>query len=337
MKIEKLKEYVLVLISIGLSIFLIQYLHIISYIGKFVSLFTPVFIGLFYAWIFNPIIRKWSKKYSRNMICIMLFLLVVVFLIGFFYFLIPVVMKEFSEFMDLFPSFLSTIRKEMEHIGCLKYVEKIGNTVLDNMPDMILMGIKKLFGMIGNIVLGFVLGLYISFEYELMVQFLFRFFKKNDIDHLFIQLSDGVRKCIYGTFLVAFFVFLLDSIAFFIIGIDAPILLGFVCGITDLIPYIGPYIGGILAVIVGFTEKKSLGILAIIVCIIVQSIENYILQPMVMSKSVKISPVYIMIGLLVFGKLFGILGMILSTPILTMIKIIGSYLLDIFDKRKINE
>ena len=332
MKIESLKEYVLVLISVCLTFFLLKYLHILSFMKELFSLLSPVFIGFCYAWIINPLIRKFSKKYSRNLVCIVLFFIVLLCVFSFFSFLIPVVMKEFSEFMEILPSFLSFLRKEMEHIGCLKYVEQTGDMLFQNIPSVVLIGIKSTFGMLGNIVIGFVLGLYISFEYEKMIRFLFSFFKRKKIETLILDLSDGVRKCIYGTCLVAFFVFILDSVFFFVIGLDAPLLLGFVCGITDLIPYIGPYIGGALAVLVGFTEKKSLGILAILVCFIVQGVENYILQPMVMSKSIKISPVYIMISLLVFGKLFGVLGMILATPILTMIKILGSYYFSKFDK-----
>lgn len=62
------------------------------------------------------------------------------------------------------------------------------------------------------------------------------------------------------------------------------------------------------------------------ICVIVQSIENYVLQPIVMSKSIKISPILIIIGLLVFGNLFGVLGMILATPILAIIKVFIEYL-----------
>ena len=62
------------------------------------------------------------------------------------------------------------------------------------------------------------------------------------------------------------------------------------------------------------------------ICVIVQSIENYVLQPIVMSKSIKISPILIIIGLLVFGNLFGVLGMILATPILAIIKVFVEYL-----------
>ena len=105
-----------------------------------------------------------------------------------------------------------------------------------------------------------------------------------------------------------------------------PLLFGLLCGITDLIPYIGPYIGGAAAVLVGFGQSKTIGFLALICAFIIQLIENNILQPIVMSKATKLHPITIMIGLLIFGHFFGIIGLLLSTPILALLKVILSYL-----------
>ena len=80
------------------------------------------------------------------------------------------------------------------------------------------------------------------------------------------------------------------------------------------------------AVIVAFTESTPIGVGVLISCIIVQCIENYILQPIVMSKATKINPVLIIGALLLFGKFFGILGMIIATPILAFLKVMYEYI-----------
>ena len=131
-----------------------------------------------------------------------------------------------------------------------------------------------------------------------------------------------MRKYVNGVLSVSSIIFFGCSIGFAIIGLKAPILFGIFCGITDLIPYIGPYIGGAAAVIVGFSQSPTIGILALIVVIIFQVLESYIIQPIVMSKTMKLHPVTILIGLTVFGSLFGIPGMILATPIISFLKII---------------
>ena len=122
-----------------------------------------------------------------------------------------------------------------------------------------------------------------------------------------------------------------DTIAFSIIGLESPLLFGVFCGLTDLIPYIGPYIGGSAAVIVGFSQNTKIGLAILIACVIVQLVENYILQPIVMSKAIELHPVTIIIGLLLFGHFFGIIGMIIATPILALLKVIYEFICQRFE------
>ena len=127
------------------------------------------------------------------------------------------------------------------------------------------------------------------------------------------------------TLLVATMVFVCDSIGFFVSGLQAPVLFGLLCGITDLIPYVGPYIGGAVAVIVGFAQSPFIGFLTLIVAIVVQLVENNILQPIVMSKTMKLHPVTIIVGLLIFEHFFGIIGMIFCTPCIALGKVVWQF------------
>ena len=131
-------------------------------------------------------------------------------------------------------------------------------------------------------------------------------------------------------------VFLSDSIGFAIVGLQAPVLFGLFCGITDLIPYVGPYIGGAVAVVIGFSQSTFIGVMTLIICVVVQCVENFILQPIVMSKTMKLHPVTIMIGLLLFSHFFGILGMILATPCIALLKVIWEFIQSKYDVLKKN-
>ena len=145
---------------------------------------------------------------------------------------------------------------------------------------------------------------------------------------LIANISTEVRKSVNGTLLVALMVFVCDSLGFFVVGLQAPILFGLLCGITDLIPYVGPYIGGVVAVIVGFAQSPVIGMLTLIVAVIVQLVENNILQPIVMSKTMKLHPVTIIVGLLIFEHFFGIIGMILCTPCIALAKVVWKFFKD---------
>jgi predicted PurR-regulated permease PerM len=122
-----------------------------------------------------------------------------------------------------------------------------------------------------------------------------------------------------------FILFATQSFAFTLTGLKAPVVFGLFCAVTDIIPYIGPYIGGIPAVVVGFSISPTVGIFTLIAVILCQALENYFLQPIVMGKTMKLHPVTIMIGLLIFNYYFGILGMVLATPTISILKTIFNF------------
>lgn len=337
MEENKLKKIVLSLVAIILVIFIINYLNLVSFVVRILTVLAPLFIGFIYAWLFNPLINKFSKKYNRGLVSVILFFIFIILVGLLLYLLIPIFYKEVAEVADLLPVLFENIENKVNNMGFKDYLDKILVFLVDNVPIYLIDFIKGLFKYIGVIGVGLILGLYISIEYDKIVANIQMIVPKK-IKCFFINLtqdvSEEVRKCVNGTLFVAFLVFLLDSLGFFIIKLDAPILFGALCGITDLIPYIGPYIGGIVAVVVGFTESRVLGIITIVICVVVQCIENYILQPIVMSKSIKISPVLIILGLLVFGNLFGVVGMIMATPFVAIIKVIIEHIAIVLKKCK---
>ena len=130
--------------------------------------------------------------------------------------------------------------------------------------------------------------------------------------------------------------FVCDTIGFSIIGLKSALLFGLFCGITDLIPYIGPYIGTAVVTIVGLTQSPLIGLGVFIIAVIVQLIESYVLQPVVMSRATNLHPVTIICGLLIFGYFFGIIGMILATPIMSIIKVIWHFIKSKIESKKRN-
>jgi predicted PurR-regulated permease PerM len=123
--------------------------------------------------------------------------------------------------------------------------------------------------------------------------------------------------------------FLLQAALLGLIGIEAPLVFALFCAITDIIPYVGPWIGAIPVIIVGFLQGPLTGFLTGAAVVLAQNIESYYLQPVVMGKTMKLHPVTIMLGLLIFEHFFGIIGMILATPIISVMKV----LLDYFEEK----
>ena len=104
----------------------------------------------------------------------------------------------------------------------------------------------------------------------------------------------------------------------------------------NIIPYAGPYIGGAPAVIVGFSQGTGIGFAVLIAIIIIQTVEGNLLQTLIISKTTKLNPVTIIIGLLIFGHFFGIIGMLLSTPIIGVCKVMLKYFDEKYDLLNFN-
>ena len=94
----------------------------------------------------------------------------------------------------------------------------------------------------------------------------------------------------------------------------------------NVIPYAGPYIGGAPAILVAFSQGMGVGIGVTLSIVIIQALEGNIMSPIVMSKTTKLHPVTIIVGLLIFGHFFGIVGMLLSTPIISVGKVVIEFI-----------
>ena len=319
---------------------------ILKFLLNILSVLAPFFIGFVLAWLMNPIVTKMEKKKIPRalgtLIVYAVFLLVILLFIRF---LIPLIYEQLQVLIGNLPSifrelesFINGIFSKFGNIQGVD-IDGIKNSILNTItaslngfmtsaPSFIMNFAGGLFSSIVTICFGLVIGIYMLIDFDAINGHLLQLLpKKNRFEAslLITNISTEVRKSVNGTLLVATMVFICDSIGFWIVGLQAPLLFGLLCGITDIIPYVGPYIGGAVAVIIGFAQSPLTGFLTLIVAIIVQLIENNILQPIIMSKTMKLHPVTIIVGLLIFEHFFGIIGMILATPCIALGKVVWKF------------
>ncbi|MFV0394729.1 MAG: AI-2E family transporter, partial [Coprobacillaceae bacterium] len=114
-----------------------------------------------------------------------------------------------------------------------------------------------------------------------------------------------------------FLVFFIGSyVAFYLIGLDFLLYISVFLAITNLIPYIGPFIGGIPVIVYGFTLDTSIGYMCVLAVLILQVVESNFIQPMLFRKCLSTNPIILIIALSIFGDWFGIMGMIVAPLIL---------------------
>ncbi len=141
-----------------------------------------------------------------------------------------------------------------------------------------------------------------------------------------------------GVMVQSFIMAIVSGLGFYLIGLDMPFLLGSLTGLLNLIPYIGPVIAMFLATLVAAAMtpfNASLIYLSIAVVITAQLIDNLIVIPSVIANAVNLHPVLVIVGVIIFGSLFGAIGVILAIPALAASKIIFSNIYaDIYNDSK---
>ena len=179
-----------------------------------------------------------------------------------------------------------------------------------------------------NVVLGMILAFYLlkdlDFFKKLYDDTMSVLIKKNDnrkLNNLTTDINSIISNFIRGQLLDALIVGILCSIGLSLIGLDFAVLIGMTAGISNVIPYFGPIIGSIPAVIVGLLSGSPIkALLAVIVLVVVQQIDSTVISPRVVGDSVGLHPVFVMLSIIIGGAYFGLWGMLLAVPIAAIIK-----------------
>lgn len=143
---------------------------------------------------------------------------------------------------------------------------------------------------------------------------------------LFHKLNTQIGNFLRGQFIDATIIGVLSIFAMWIIGIKYFFLIGVFAGLANLIPYFGPVTGCLLAVVVSIlqTGEFQMAFYVIIAYAFIQLLDNVLIQPIVVARNVHMNPLTVLLAVLVGGKLFGIIGMLLSVPLAGFMKVVVS-------------
>mgnify|MGYP003624873615 FL=1 len=145
------------------------------------------------------------------------------------------------------------------------------------------------------------------------------------------KINNLLSRYFVGLLLQLFILFIIYTITLLIVGIENAIVIAFLCALFNVIPYIGPIIGGVIMIVLTMTTNLGADFSTVILpkagyvfigLIIGQLIDNFFSQPLIFSNSVKSHPLEIFLVIIIAGLLFGIVGMIVAVPGYTAIKVI---------------
>ena len=141
------------------------------------------------------------------------------------------------------------------------------------------------------------------------------------------RINAAVGGFFRGQLVVAFIVGVMCSIGLRIIDLPFWLLIGMVAGLFNIIPLVGPYIGGIPALVIALTTREPItAVWVVVIMVAAQQIDNHFISPLVIHRVVKLHPVLVMLALLLGGTLGGFFGLLVAVPTAAVIKILVSHL-----------
>jgi len=330
---------VLIIAAFSASVFLIYYMR---------SIFFPLVLAFVIAYVLDPVVDRLSKPFfPRALISgLLVLILIVVFILILIYF-VPKLFGEVLNFFKSIPDYVEKIKTLLEpHIQKLheKYpieVDKIINSlsaeVEKKLPDIAESATNIFLNTFTNL-LSFILGLI-----KLIFIPIFTFFLLKDIDkirtwtrnHLPFRHKDKIVSLVNeidtvlgsylrGQLLICLVVGFYYSIGFILIGVPFGLMFGILIGAVNFVPYMGVFVGVIPALLLTLAETGSFTkILMIFILYAAQQIwDGMYLTPSILGKKVGLHPVFILLSLMIFGKLFGIIGILIAVPSAAVLKVL---------------
>lgn len=326
---------------------LVKEWYILRVIKDLLVVISPIFIGLIIAWLFDPIV-KWlqSKNIPKIVACILVYVVVIGGISLFVSLLMPTFINQIKDFASTIPSLLKNFKDIATNLfnnfssnhdidlSSMKEtlfgtIETFGINITTKVPNALVNVAKSLVSGGMTFILGLMIGFYMLFDFDKVSQHVLEIMPsgwRENAKDLCRRINQSLRGYVQGVFFVMLLVFVTQSIGLSLAGLKAPLVFALFCALMDIIPYFGPYIGAIPAVIVGFTQSPIVGVFCIVSIVVVQILENNFYQPLIMGHTMKLHPVTIMIGLLIFQHFFGIIGMIVATPVIAALKVIFTFI-----------
>ncbi|MFC6464256.1 AI-2E family transporter [Marinilactibacillus sp. GCM10026970] len=341
---NKVVSILLVSLLVFINLFMIKQLSdLFKPIEIIFSIVGPplVFSTIFY-YLLNPAV-DWlvKKKFTRNSAIAFVFALIIVFIIVGINFIVPIIQSQLESLINNWPSYWDSLMLLLDGLlgteAFTDFMDQMSDTSLissfsgqaSNFLNITVGGIGSFFGTLTR--LGITL-----FTTPFIVYYLLKDGKqlpdqvlkvlptkiRASVRDILGDINRQVSYYVRGQLLVATCVGLMFWIGFSIVGLDFALTLGIFAGFLNLIPYLGSFIAYIPTVIIAVVDSPVMLLKVLIVMAIEQLLEGRVISPQILGNSLKIHPINIIFLLLVAGRLFGVMGVVLGIPGYAVLKII---------------
>jgi predicted PurR-regulated permease PerM len=320
----------------------------------FSTLSTPILIAGFLFYILNPVVHFMEKKIKIKRIfgiIIVFFILLAIIVFTLLNF-VPNLIKQITELTKDVPSYIKNVQKWLldltkypvfKNIDLQAYIKKFDfsyGSIITKTLNSITNYINSIFSVVATMVITIVTVPFVLFymlkdgeKFKYKILKLLPQKRHLGFERLLEDMNNTIATYVSGQAIECFFVGTCMIIGYFMIDVDYAFLFGVIAGLTNLIPYLGPYIGLTPSFLATVFDNPFKGLMCIILVIIVQQIDSNVIYPNVIGKTLKIHPLTIIFVLLVASNLAGLLGIFLGVPIYAISKIILKFAMNIYKAR----
>lgn len=306
------------------------------------SLF-PFFIAFLLAYLIHPLILWIERIRLPRVISICLFyMLIFACLYGTVSWFLPTIIRELHDLVINLPTYLTAIQQQLfifdQRFGLslseifFEQYEVWMSTLSHHIKEVSTWTFNLIFSIIGSLMFIVIVPIalfYFLKDYEKIINSLFKLVPFNYRHHVINfshLLENSLGSYIRGVAVIMACTALIATILLMIAGIDYALLFGVIIGLTDVIPFVGPFIGAIPVVIFALSISWNKVILVIIILAILQVIEGNFLQPFIIGRNLDIHPLLIMILMLLAGSFFGLTGVFFAIPVFLIFRTFINYL-----------
>ncbi|RKD75621.1 putative PurR-regulated permease PerM [Sinobaca qinghaiensis] len=311
------------------------------------TLFAPILIAGVLFYIFRPIVNLLSKKLPRGLSILILYLVFAGILTGLVYFVGPIIQNQVASLIEGIPTFVDEAQQLLNTVSQQPWfqsaLDQAGYSSLDGLLSDLSTYLTDFISGIGGNIIGIITSIAGALVVAVVIPFvlyymlkegkgapamILKLLPKKQEEEGFRILRDMDRALgsyIVGQVLVSICVGILIYIGYIIIGLEYALILALIAMVTNVIPFVGPWIGTFPGFIVGLFQDPLMGLLVIVVAVAVQMVESNLISPQIMGKRLHIHPVTIILLLLVASEFAGLLGLILAVPAYAVGKVIVTH------------
>lgn len=355
-KYLKISGYALAVVCMSiLFYFIISNIgNIFRGIGKIIKILNPIILGLCFAYLFNPLLThierflkknvkrlNHNKSWLRTISMIITYLFIIMLIILFLYIIMPQLITTLKYIFDNFPTYISDLKINIDDVSerkdifsivlgkLLNYIQQFFSqtyTFLGNTLPKIYDIAKNITVTVMNIIIGIVVSVYILSKKEMYFfqtrKFLKAIFSK-ETTRTILGVIKSVHKVfsgfITGKIVNSMIIGVICFIGMSIFKFPFAALISVLVGVTNIIPYFGPFIGAIPSILLIMVVDPLKGLLFAIFILILQQFDGNYLGPKILGETTGLSPFWVIFSIILFGGLFGVIGMFIGVPIFAII------------------